>query len=57
MLTLLAEQVIGYYDPKVKVLYVVQGAGEENVVLTISHELVHALQDQYFNLDSAAERA
>jgi hypothetical protein len=52
MLQLLTEQVIGYYDPKVKILYVVQGAGEENVVLTISHELVHALQDQYFNLDS-----
>jgi hypothetical protein len=52
MLALLSEQVIGYYDPKPKVLYVVEGASPESVDLTISHELVHALQDQYFNLDS-----
>jgi hypothetical protein len=49
---LLTEQIIGYYDPKTKVLYVVQGAPEEYVGLTIMHELVHALQDQYVNLDS-----
>jgi hypothetical protein len=43
---------MGYYDPKTKVLYVVDGAPEEFVGLTIMHELVHALQDQYVNLDS-----
>lgn len=48
----LTEQIIGYYDPKTKVLYVVQGAPEEYVGITIMHELVHALQDQYVNLDS-----
>jgi hypothetical protein len=48
----LTEQIIGYYDPKTKVLYVVDGAPEEYVGLTIMHELVHALQDQYVNLDS-----
>ena len=52
MLTLLTEQIVGYYDPSTKVLYIVQGAGDEMVGITVSHELVHALQDQYFNLDS-----
>lgn len=48
----LAEQVMGFYDPKTKVLYVVDGAPEEYVGLTIMHELIHALQDQYVSLDS-----
>jgi hypothetical protein len=48
----LTEQVVGYYDPKAKTLYVVKGADEQIVGVTITHELVHALQDQYVNLDS-----
>lgn len=52
MLTLLTEQIVGYYDPGTKVLYIVEGASDEMVGVTVSHELVHALQDQYFNLDS-----
>ena len=52
LLSVLTEQVIGYYDPAAKVLYVVQGADEKVVGITITHELVHALQDQYVNLDS-----
>ena len=48
----LTEQIMGFYDPKTKVLYVVDGAPEEYVGITIMHELVHALQDQYVNLDS-----
>ena len=51
-LDLLTEQILGYYDPKTKVLYVVKGAPDEYVGITIMHELVHALQDQYINLDS-----
>jgi hypothetical protein len=52
MLDLLTEQVAGYYDPDTKVLYVVKGAPATFVTLTVQHELVHALQDQYVNLDS-----
>jgi hypothetical protein len=59
MLGLLTEQVAGYYDPATKVLYVVGTAGTgpgavtpEMISITITHELVHALQDQYFPLDS-----
>lgn len=52
-LDLLTEQIAGYYDPKVKKLFLVQGQTDELLGITLSHELVHALQDQYFNLDSA----
>jgi hypothetical protein len=49
---LLEEQIIGYYDPKTKVLYVVEGAPKMLLDQTIAHELVHALQDQYVAIDS-----
>ena len=52
MLDLLTEQVAGFYDPKTKVLYIVDGAAPAQVGFVVSHELVHALQDQYTNLDS-----
>lgn len=52
LVRLLTEQIIGYYDPKTKVLYVVQGSPDDFVGITIMHELIHALQDQYTNLDS-----
>ena len=55
LLKLLSEQVIGYYDPATKVLYVVNdtSAGRAALVeVTLAHELVHALQDQYVPLDS-----
>ena len=52
MLDLLTEQVAGYYDPQAKKLYIVEGGDEAVTDITISHELVHALQDQHFNLDS-----
>ena len=50
--SLLEEQIVGYYDPHTKVLYVVNGAPKDMVGMTITHELVHALQDQYISLDS-----
>ncbi len=49
---LLTEQIVGFYDPATKVLYVVDSAPEGQVSTVIAHELVHALQDQYVNLDS-----
>ncbi len=52
LIDLLTEQVIGFYDPHTKVLYVVDSAPKDEVGFVISHELVHALQDQYMNLDS-----
>jgi len=52
LLELLTEQIVGYYDPETKVLYVVEGAAEDMAGMVVSHELIHALQDQYVNLDS-----
>lgn len=52
LVDLLEEQIVGYYDPKTKVLYVVSDAPKEAAGITITHELVHALQDQYISLDS-----
>lgn len=52
LLDVLNEQVVGYYDPVTDVLYVVDGVPRDLVGFTITHELVHALQDQYLPLDS-----
>ncbi len=49
---LLEEQIVGYYDPHTKVLYVVEGAAKDIANITITHELVHALQDEYISMDS-----
>jgi hypothetical protein len=46
----LTEQVMGYYDPKTKVLYVVDGAPEVHRLRSCTAWC--ALQDQYVNLDS-----
>ncbi len=55
LIDLLEEQIVGYYDPKTKVLYVVDDAPKDAVGITITHELIHALQDQYISLDSTQQ--
>jgi Zn-dependent peptidase ImmA (M78 family) len=47
---LLREQVAGYYEPKTREFYLAAWLplGEQKKVM--AHELVHALQDQHFNL-------
>ena len=52
MLDLLTEQVVGYYDPPTKTFYLIEGADEAAAREVLAHELVHALQDQYVDLDS-----
>jgi hypothetical protein len=52
LLALYTEQVIGYYDADSSTLYVVQGADPNNQRMILAHELVHALQGQYTNVDS-----
>jgi hypothetical protein len=52
LLELYTEQVVGYYEPDSSTLYVVDDADPTIARLTIAHELVHALQDQYMSLDS-----
>ena len=54
---LLTEQVAGFYNPKKRELFLVKrdgditGATLQMDRLIMAHELVHALQDQYFELD------
>lgn len=52
LLELYGEQIIGYYDPDTKTLFVVEGAPRGEIATVLAHELVHALQDQHLNLDS-----
>jgi hypothetical protein len=49
---ILEKQIVGYYDPPSKTLYIVDGADSAAAETTLRHELVHALQDQHANLDS-----
>ena len=49
---LLEEQIVGFYDPGTKVLYIVEGSSKDLVGTIVTHELIHALQDQYISLDS-----
>src|SRR5436189_61612 len=52
MVDLLTEQVAGYFDPDSNALYIPTDIDASQARLVISHELVHALQHQYLNLDS-----
>ena len=52
LVDLLAEQVVGYYDPDSAMLFGVAGAQQTELQLVVAHELTHALQDQYLPLDS-----
>lgn len=51
-LNVLEEQAVGLYDPETDILYVRDDKPREVVNLIIAHEMIHALQDQYVDLDS-----
>ena len=52
LINVLSEQIAGYYDPDSNVFYVAADLDASTARVTASHELVHALQDQYLSLDS-----
>jgi uncharacterized protein DUF6782 len=56
MVDLLTEQVAGYYDPDSNALYVAADVDSQLIRTTVSHELIHALQAQYVNLDSVMQQ-
>ena len=56
-LALYTEQVAGFYDPDSVALYVRSGQDEETVESVLVHELVHAAQDQFADLDALTGRA
>jgi hypothetical protein len=52
LIDLLTEQIAGYYDPDSNALYIPDDIQSSQMRIVVSHELVHALQDQYVRLDS-----
>lgn len=52
MIDLLTEQIAGYYDPDSNALFIPADIEPFQLRIVVSHELVHALQDQYVQLDS-----
>jgi hypothetical protein len=64
LLAVLEEAVGGYYSPKERRLVIVDrrdepsldGARSGHEDMVIAHELVHALQDQHFDLDAMTQR-
>jgi hypothetical protein len=49
---LLQDQLAGYYEPADGTMYMANDLGEEEAEATLAHELVHALQDQRWDLES-----
>ncbi|MFO0624549.1 MAG: DUF6782 family putative metallopeptidase [Polyangiales bacterium] len=47
---LLEEQVLGFYDPDARRLYIADWVPESMQPVTMAHELTHALQDQHFDI-------
>ncbi|HEX8492685.1 MAG TPA: hypothetical protein VF658_07585 [Pyrinomonadaceae bacterium] len=50
IISLLTEQVAGYYDPKAQQFYLAEWIDLDGQKPVMAHELAHALQDQHFNL-------
>ena len=50
IIKLLREQVAGFYEPKTKEFYLAAWLPVSEQKKVMAHELVHALQDQHFNL-------
>jgi len=54
---LLQGQVGGFYDPGADKFYLMEGFGGGVARIILAHELVHALDDQHFDLDGQLEAA
>jgi hypothetical protein len=57
LLELMKAQLAGFYVPREKTMFLGGDLGEPELQATLWHELVHALQDQYYNLDKALDWA
>lgn len=56
LISLLREQVAGYYDVKTKTVNLLDWVDPEQQRPVLAHELTHALQDQSFNLEKWMKR-
>jgi hypothetical protein len=52
---LLQDQLAGYYEPADGTMYMASDLGDEEADATLAHELVHALQDQRWNLEERSK--
>jgi hypothetical protein len=52
---LLEEQLAGYYEPADGTMYMASDLGDDEANATLAHELVHALQDQHWNLQERSK--
>jgi hypothetical protein len=52
---LLQDQLAGYYEPADGTMYMASDLGDEEAEATLAHELVHALQDQRWNLQERSK--
>jgi hypothetical protein len=50
MIKLMTSQLLGFYDPKQKTFFVGGDLAGDEADVTLWHELVHALQDQHYDL-------
>lgn len=55
VLTLMTSQLLGFYDPKQKTFFVGRDLHGDELRVTLWHELVHALQDQHYDLSHLAD--
>ncbi|MBN2471583.1 MAG: hypothetical protein JXN59_12745, partial [Anaerolineae bacterium] len=56
-LDVLAEQIGGFYDPEIEAMFVISAQAELSAMNQIlyAHEFTHALQDQYFDLETLVD--
>jgi hypothetical protein len=52
---LLEAQLAGYYEPADKTMYMAGDLEDDSAKATLAHELVHSLQDQYWDLASKSK--
>ena len=57
LVDLLTEQSAGLYDPKAHEFYIAEWIAPDEQRMVMSHELTHALQDQYFHIEEWAHAA
>ena len=57
LVDLLTEQIAGLYDPKAHEFYIADWIAPDEQRMVMSHELTHALQDQYFHIQAWARAA
>jgi hypothetical protein len=55
VISLMTSQLLGFYDPKRKTFFVGGDLSGEEADATLWHELVHALQDQHYDLSRITE--